>query len=177
MSETVSESAALSITKPTGLIGADFMRSTRGYVLPHGLDYREATKAEFWHGCMDRLKPGDRIEVHSHDRRIQFEIFVFESNNLGPMVRLDIGFKAIWPVDLGLPDPHECRGAYAMAPNGMGGWSVTAVGTAEMLGIVANELAARELIAALERRDLAAQREQEVEAAGQPTGKRVREHA
>src|SRR5215204_2654773 len=58
----------------------------------------------FWVGLFKKyLNPGDRIEIHSSDHLVQFEIFVpWMQPRCGP-ADIDIRFRAIYPPDLQLP--------------------------------------------------------------------------
>jgi len=132
---------------------AEYVRTLRGFVLPEGMDWREALKPAYWHNVVAEVRPGDRIEVHSADHRVQFEVLVFGANDRADTVRFDVGFKAIWPLDLGLPEPITRSESYRAKPMPGGGWVVVEVVSGQTLGRFGKESEAREAIAVLERRD------------------------
>src|SRR5258708_14733839 len=104
--------------KPFRLEAADFVRTVRGYIIPEGQDWRYALKPEYWDNIVGNLNPGDRIEVHSSDHRVQFEVLVFSANDRADAIRLDIGFRPIfWPLDLPLPAPILRPEAYKARPS------------------------------------------------------------
>jgi hypothetical protein len=111
----------------------------------------------------NRLHPGDRIEVHSHDHSVQLNVIVFAANDKG-VLRLDCGFTAIWPVDLELPGPIMREERYRAKYDGSR-WSVVQLATGEVLAEFAMQHQAREAIAALEVRDLRTETEREMAAA------------
>ena len=88
-----------------GLETGDFERTVWGHVLAPDVDWHESLHGLYWEHVANRLRPGDRIEVHSYDHRTQFEILVFQVNARTTPVHLEFGFRPLYPADLALPLP------------------------------------------------------------------------
>jgi hypothetical protein len=130
---------------------AESMRTLRGYVFGPDEDWRAGLDPSFWHAATARLQAGDRIECHSADRSVQYNIFVMGANDRGS-IRCDLAFAPIWPLDLELPSPSIRPARYRSRDNG-NGVDVVEIVTNEVLGVFGREPEAREAIAALEARD------------------------
>lgn len=78
-------------------------RVEHGYKLAEGRDWHDALLPEFWHGCAKYLDAGHRIEVHSCDSQVQFNVIVLSCNSVAQPPILDLGFTPIFPPDLQLP--------------------------------------------------------------------------
>ena len=98
------------LPKPTekrahGLETSDFERTVWGHVLALDTDWHEALDGNYWEHVANRLRPGDRIECHTADHRIQFNIYVFQVNARTTPVHLELGFQPLYPANLDLPLP------------------------------------------------------------------------
>src|SRR6478736_5550396 len=71
------------------------------------IDWRETLKRECWERNFEKLRAGDRIEVHSSDHRIQFSVLILAINAAVDPVYLDLAFLPIFPPDLSLPVPER----------------------------------------------------------------------
>lgn len=100
--------------QPTAIASAEYVRVVHGHVTPQGVDWREALSPDYWEHVANRLRPGDRIEVHSFDRQTQIEIIVLDINERAadPSNMMMLDYRAIYPFDLELPPPPHAEQAY-----------------------------------------------------------------
>ncbi|MGH7095607.1 MAG: hypothetical protein ACREFB_19005 [Stellaceae bacterium] len=90
------------------LEAADFERTVFAHTMAPDTDWQVALDASYWTNVAEQLRPGDRIEVHSADHRVQFEMLILACNHRArPRVHLECGFRALWPLDLELPEPTK----------------------------------------------------------------------
>ena len=131
---------------PQALARVESGRNHYLYVMRENRHWLDATRPDFWRAdqVARNLHAGDKIEVHSADRQIQFEILILASNPYAnPAPRLDMGFKPLWPADLRLPEPVITAAShYRVRPQ------VTHAGMFEIVDrtgrVVADEIATRE---------------------------------
>src|SRR5437868_1052415 len=92
---------------PQRLNPAGAHRNVFAYQVPEGRDWRDCFRPDFWRAdeVMKQLAAGDRIEIFSPDRSIQFEALILAANVYANPPRLDLAFRPIWPTDLDLPQP------------------------------------------------------------------------
>jgi hypothetical protein len=89
--------------RPVNLNSVEHERGNYCHFVPLGTDWRETLKAEYFEHICFRLRDGDRIEIHSHDHRVQFEIIVLSVNHRISPPHLEAAYRPIFPLDLPLP--------------------------------------------------------------------------
>ena len=97
--------------------------NTWGHVIEEGVDWPLALYREYWGRVVQKFRPGDRVEIHSFDHRIQFTMLVLDVNTSANPIYLDIAFLPVWPVDIRLPIPapqREPRYIVRQAPGSSG---------------------------------------------------------
>src|SRR6476659_7037375 len=73
------------------------------HIVPPGTDWREALSRQYWSRNFEKLRKGDRVEIHSSDHRIQFMMYVININAAADPVHFDAVFTPILPPGLDLP--------------------------------------------------------------------------
>jgi hypothetical protein len=161
------EVAALNITPQyhPRLLATDHAIRARVHILPPDVHWHTALTREYWHSCIGQLAAGDRVEVHSHDHKIQFLIFVFDCNDQTAQLRLDIGFAPLWPRDLELPAPMEDPALFTILPNKRGGFDIIETATGNQVAEAPVMLQARQMVSALEKREMQLREQAEAAAA------------
>lgn len=91
--------------------GAFFVE--HGHLLPEGRDWRDVLRPDYWFGVIKYLDAGHQILVHSSDHSIRLKVLVLSCNSVAQPPILDLGFSAVWPIDLQLPPRPAAR---AIAP-------------------------------------------------------------
>ena len=97
------------------------------HVMDEDVHYEEAVSREYWSHHLENLRPGDRIEVHSFDRRIVFFLQILEVNTATDPVYFEFAALPFYPPDLHLPavaPQQQPRYAVRQAPGGGGVWNV-----------------------------------------------------
>ena len=80
------------------------VRNTWGHDISDGVDWTEALCREYWHSALEKFLPGDRVEIHSFDHRIQFTMLVLDVNAQSDPLYFDAAFLPVYPPDLRLPE-------------------------------------------------------------------------
>jgi hypothetical protein len=91
------------------------------HIVDEDTDWTEALSRDYWGSVIEKFRAGDRVEIHSFDRRIIFEMRIFDVNTASNPHFFDIGFLPIWPAALQLPVPmpqRQPRYQVRMAPGG-----------------------------------------------------------
>src|SRR3954452_13225769 len=89
------------------------IRNTWAHDMLDGVDWTEALSRDYWGSVVEKFRPGDRIEIHSFDHRVQFTMLVLDVNTASDPVYLDAVFLPISPPDLRLPDlPPQVQPRY-----------------------------------------------------------------
>jgi hypothetical protein len=78
------------------------------HIVDEDTDWSAALSRDYWSLVIERFRAGDRVEIHSFDRRIQFTMLVLDVNTAANPHYFDIAFLPIYPADLQLPamPPH-----------------------------------------------------------------------
>ena len=93
------------------------------HIMDEDVYYEEAISRDYWAPQMEKFRPGDRVEVHSFDRRIVFFLQILEVNTATDPVYFEFAALPIYPPDLHLPEvaPQKLpRYAVRQAPGGGG---------------------------------------------------------
>ena len=67
--------------KPVNLNMAEFERNLYCHFLGRDTDWQEVFNRSYWENVAFKLRPGDAIEVHTHDHRIQFVLHLLNVNH------------------------------------------------------------------------------------------------
>jgi hypothetical protein len=121
-----------------GLVPTESLMNNWIHIMEENVYYEEAISREYWAPQMEKIRPGDRIEVHSYDRpgdrievhsydrRLIFFLQVLEVNTATEPVYFEFAALPIYPPDLRLPEvlPQRApRYAVRMAPGGGGAFN------------------------------------------------------
>jgi hypothetical protein len=68
--------------------------NTWAHIVPEGWDWREALNREYWLRIVDKLRPGDSVQVQSFDRRVRFWVYIFDINISSNPIFLDFAVSA-----------------------------------------------------------------------------------
>lgn len=104
---------------------AEHKRTVWRYVVPDDVDWRSPLATSYWGDALNKLTPGDRIEVVARDFAVQYELAVLEVIDLAGYLRL--AARPLFPADLVLPEVRSSveRPRYGVRPDGDGGFAVT----------------------------------------------------
>src|ERR1700730_12940343 len=80
------------------------IRNTWAHDIEENVYVTDALAREYWGSDIEKFRPGDRVELHSFDPRIQFVMLVLDVNTHCDPLYLDIAFLPVWPDDLRLPE-------------------------------------------------------------------------
>jgi len=70
------------------------------------IDWRAALNKDYWFNVAAKLRPGDKIEVHSHNHAVAFWLYVIDINTASDPTFWDVAYLPIYPRDLDLPQPE-----------------------------------------------------------------------
>src|SRR5215208_6924094 len=98
------------------------------WLMPEGVDWRDALSPHYWALCLKEMAAGDRIEVHDASHQVQFDIFVLGCNHVAVPPTLDLGYRAIYPPDLQLPISSSPRRHRPVFRQGQNDWIVVSPG-------------------------------------------------
>lgn len=101
----------MSDSKPYGINPAEAERTVFCHILGRGTDWWEAFDPSYWEHTAFKFRDGDRVEVHTADRRTQFELVILSVNHRSSPPLLELGARPIWPLDLVFPQPPADRDA------------------------------------------------------------------
>ena len=113
---------SLRVKRPTILLRRESVRNVWGHDIADGLDWTAALSREYWASVIEKFRPGDHVDIHSFDHRIQFTMLVLDTNTSTDPIYFDIAFLPVYPADLRLPvlpPQREPRYQVRQAP-GMG---------------------------------------------------------
>jgi hypothetical protein len=130
------------------------IRNTWAHDIEENVDWTEALSREYWGGHIEKMRPGDRVEIHSFDHRIQFTMLVLDVNTHCDPVYLDIAFLPVWPADLRLPEVSPQRQPRYAVRQAAGSSTFNVIDTSTGMPVNANSISrhsAQEMAATLER--------------------------
>src|SRR5437763_1417193 len=94
---------SLRVKRPTILLRRESVRNVWGHDIADGLDWTAALSREYWASVIEKFRPGDHVDIHSFDHRIQFTMLVFDTNTSTDPIYFDIAFLPVYPADFRLP--------------------------------------------------------------------------
>src|SRR4051812_4496712 len=83
---------------------AEHMTNQWLHIQEEGWDWRAALKRCYWQQAAEKFKPGDRVEIQSHDHFVVFEMRILDVNMASDPFYLRAVFLPIVPRDLELPE-------------------------------------------------------------------------
>jgi hypothetical protein len=130
------------------------IRNTWAHDIEENVDWTDALAREYWGSHIEKFRPGDRVEIHSFDHRIQFTMLVLDVNTASDPHYFDIAFLPVWPADLHLPEVSRQRAPRYAVRQAAGSSTFNVIDTSTGLPVNANPISrhgAQEMAATLER--------------------------
>src|ERR1700687_2993296 len=130
------------------------IRNTWAHDIEENVDWTDALAREYWGSHIEKFRPGDRVEIHSFDHRIQFVMLVLDVNTASDPHYFDIAFLPVWPADLRLPEVSPQRAPRYAVRQAPGSSTFNVIDASTGMPVNANPISrhsAQEMAATLER--------------------------